>query len=254
MNKERIKKNFSRYAHLYDKYADVQRYAASKLIGKTDGKGIRDILEIGCGTGNYTLLLKKKFISADITALDISDKMIQIARGKISDDGINFGVFDAERIDFKKKFDLITSNASMQWFDDFGMAIKKYRSFLKEGGVMLFSIFGPLTFQRLNQILGKIFEKKFMISSCSFVDKEEIGRILAKDYKKVEIKEDVIEEEYSSLRDLLEKIKFTGERGGGMDGKVFMGPARFKKTEELYKESFGRIKAAYQIFYCKGEK
>ena len=56
------------------------------------------------------------------------------------------------------------------------------------------------------------------------------------------------------LLELLEKIKFTGERGPGMEGKVFFGPEGLRKAEQLYKKKFGAIRATYQIYFCKGTK
>ena len=80
MNKEIIARNFSRCAYLYDRYADVQKKAALEILGQIQDYSFSKILEIGCGTGNYTLLLREKFKRASITALDISRKMIEVAQ------------------------------------------------------------------------------------------------------------------------------------------------------------------------------
>ncbi len=91
IDKELIKRNFSRYAEYYDQYCSVQSLCARKLIEKNKTDCIRSllskrasgplrILEIGCGTGNYTKLLIKRFPNAEIKALDISPAMIKIAK------------------------------------------------------------------------------------------------------------------------------------------------------------------------------
>ncbi len=85
MDKQTLIKNFSKYAYAYDKYADVQNTAAFELISQIRENGFKSILEIGCGTGNYTAILRQKFKIAKIKAVDISGKMIEIARNKVKD-------------------------------------------------------------------------------------------------------------------------------------------------------------------------
>ena len=150
MDKKIIAKNFSRYASIYDKYADVQMQAALGLIFLAKEDNLKNILEFGCGTGIYTLLLRDKFKRASIRAVDISDKMIAVAQEKLKLKGIEFNVADAENISFDQKFDLITSNATVQWFEDLGNSLSKFKSMLKNGGIVSFSAFGPSTFFELN--------------------------------------------------------------------------------------------------------
>ena len=254
MDKEIISRNFSKYAHMYDEYADIQRHAAGKLIKKLKRPAPDNILEIGCGTGNYTALLGKKYISSKIEALDISDKMLDIARKKLPEGRVKLFLCDAESTDFRKKYGLVTSNASMQWFDDLNKVLRKYRDILEADGKILFSVFGPLTFRELNLVLGKISGKKEIVPACNFIGREGIREILESNFKKVRVEEEILNRKYPCLRKLLEKIKYTGERGMGASNGMFIGPEKLKDAEELYRNTFGGIKATYQIFYCKGEK
>src|SRR3990167_3889175 len=132
MDKKAVIRNFSRYARSYDKYADVQKRAASELLESIREEGFREILEIGCGTGNYTLLLRERFKNASLKAIDISGKMIDVASEKLKDKNIEFIVADAETVDIRGDFDCITSNASFQWFSDLGKTIKKYSAAIKK--------------------------------------------------------------------------------------------------------------------------
>lgn len=70
MDKSNIAHNFSRYAHLYDKYAGVQNQAALELVSSLKNNNFSKILELGCGTGNYTLMLREKFRDARIKAVE----------------------------------------------------------------------------------------------------------------------------------------------------------------------------------------
>jgi malonyl-CoA O-methyltransferase len=252
VNKDIIRRNFSRYAHLYDDHALVQKHAAGKLAGRAGKNGISSILEIGCGTGNYTAMLHGKFTGANIMALDISDRMLEMARKKIPGSRVEFISCDAETADVAGRYDLVTSNASMQWFEDLGLAARKYRSALNEKGKFLFSVFGPRTFRELNAVFEKVLAKKDIVPAGGFLSGEEISKTLDPSFRGVSVEEEMLEEEYPSLRALLESIKYTGERGAR--GAGYIGPGRMKEAEELYRETFGGIKATYQIFYCRGEK
>ncbi len=249
-----VEKNFSKYAHLYNDYASVQNYAAAELIKDTPTDGVENILEIGCGTGNYTLLLKKKFDAARIKAVDISARMIEMAKRKPCVQDIEFIIQDAEELDLIDKFELITSNASFQWFNNLELAIADYKDALVENGVILFSTFGPLTFCELGRSLREVLDKKAIIASDNFLGKMDMERILNKYFRCTAITESIVKEKYLSLTELLNKIKYTGAKGNGITGFPTLTRAMLSKIEDVYRSIFGTVEASYQIFFCKGIK
>lgn len=254
INKDTVARNFSRYAHLYDKYADIQRLAAEELIKELPCNGITNILEIGCGTGNYTWLLRERFKDSSIKALDISKKMIEVAEQKFPEGKIDFVVVDAEDIDINGKFDLVTSNAAFQWFNNVEGAFARYKKALKKKGGIAFTVFGPLTFLELNQSLREVLGKNVSISSINFLEKGELDTILKRHFKEVWMKELIVKERHSFLGELLNKIKYTGARGRGTNGHFLWREGLLKKIEEVYNTRFGQIEATYQIFFCKAIK
>ncbi|MDP3787167.1 MAG: malonyl-ACP O-methyltransferase BioC [Candidatus Omnitrophota bacterium] len=253
VDKETIIRNFSKYASTYDKYADIQKCAASELLGLMREDGFRRILEIGCGTGNYTLLLRERFKNASLKAIDISGKMIDVASEKLKDKSIEFIVADAETVDIREDFDCITSNASFQWFSDLGKTIKKYSAAIKKGGIILFSVFGPATFRELNASLRDVFKEASTVTD-NFMGKKELIKLLEENFKKVRIKEAFYEESFPCLKDLLHKIKFSGIRGNGMNGGTIFTPRALRGLEKVYLNKFKRISATYQVFYCEGRR
>lgn len=215
------------------------------------------ILEIGCGSGNYTLLLNERFTVAGLKAIDISQAMIDIASYKLKN-CVEFVVEDAETIDLNENFGLITSNACLQWLDDLEKALLKYKTLLDEKGVISFSIFGPDTFYELNQSLRKL--TGYSAAAVNFMPGETIEDILNRHFKHVSVQEMRHVEFFDKLKDLFDKIKYTGIRGEGL-GKRFFGVDLFNKLEENYRKSFcstdngkKRIPATYQIFLCRAEK
>lgn len=67
-------------------------------------------LELGCGTGEYTLRLAKT--GSKIIAIDISLLLIQQAKQKVKSLNVNFIIADAENLPFKDNtFDAVVGNA-----------------------------------------------------------------------------------------------------------------------------------------------
>lgn len=253
-DKEIVKRNFSRNAVHYDMYATAQNHSASKLIGKVNMSKVRDILDIGCGTGNYTKLLMDKFMDARIKAIDISCNMIEVARNKLKSKEIEFIIADAETVTLDEKFDLISSNASFQWFNNLEKVLVKYKKLLRRNGVILFSIFGPRTYYELNASLKELFRKDISIDSCSFFDKKILNGIFEKYFRNISIDEDILQEKYSSVLHLLNKIKYTGTRGSGIKDNSLWTAGIINDLERIYRKKYGNLMSTCQIFYCRGVK
>jgi malonyl-CoA O-methyltransferase len=224
MDKLKIANNFSRYAHFYDKYAGVQNEAALELVSYLTSGNFSKILELGCGTGNYTRLLREKFRDARIKAWDISEEMIYVAQKKLKNQDIEFMVADAEKIIPEMvdpvNFDLITSNACFQWLNNLGKALRGYVKSLQRGGVVCFSIFGPHTFFELNSALKSVL-KESRVDSANFCNRDSLMAMLKDNFKSVKINEVCYQESFDSLKGLLEKIKYSGIRGNGLSKKVY---------------------------------
>jgi len=254
IDKNIIEKNFSRYAECYDEYSSIQNMCASELISRVIIDNAARILEAGCGTGNYTKLLKDKFPNARIKAVDISGTMLEVAKRKLPDRNIEFITADAERIDFEERFDLISSNAAYQWFEDLKNTLLRYKDMLNEGGLISFSIFGPLTFCELNASLKESIGRDISIKSSSFLSRRKLVNLLKNHFRGVEVKEKIYREKYSALPELIRKIKCTGARGSGLERDNFWTPGEMRNLEHIYKEKFKDITATYQVFFCRGIK
>lgn len=73
----------------------------------------RRILDLGCGTGSTTLMLKQAFPQAEVIGLDLSPYMLVRAEHKAQTDGLNihWRHGDAEKTGFPDaSFDLVTAS------------------------------------------------------------------------------------------------------------------------------------------------
>jgi len=235
VDKKDIATRFSRYAKFYDSFSDIQREICLQLINEIKVEP-QDILEIGCGTGFYTKLLKERFPASKIVSLDISEEMVKIARKSVRES--LFFVADGEETGIKRRFDLITGSSCFQWFFNLRESLFQYKGILKKSGKILFSIFGNDTFQELREIVGM---------PSGLILKNDLTEIM-KEFNG-SLREERRVEEYPSLFFLLKKIKYSGEGMKIRDG--LWTKSVIENLEEAYKSRFGKIIATYQIFFCK---
>ncbi|MFP3982568.1 MAG: methyltransferase domain-containing protein [Desulfurivibrionaceae bacterium] len=217
--KEMIRRKFSRAADGYDNYAMIQRKCASHLL-ETLPSGFRpdSILEIGCGSGNYSRLLKEKYPGAAVTALDFSEEMLNIARQKTGGKGISFFTREAENylVQAEKRFSLITSNATLQWFKDLSGAFANMAKILEEDGIIHVSVFGPGSLTSLGKALREVVDSSIILPSEKFTDSASLREAASSHFDHLEIEELNFDRNFHSFLELLRQIHNTGT-GGFMD-------------------------------------
>lgn len=251
--KQTVEHNFSRHARRYDAYAAVQRGVGAHLLERLGSGSFAHVLDIGCGTGDYTHLLHQRYPAARITGIDLSASMIEEAKQKLSHHGIEFLVGDAETTAFDRPFDLITSNACFHWFDDLDATIAKCAVSLTDDGVLAFSSQGPRTFWELAECLDEVLPAHSPISARTFAGQGDLETTLYCHFPSVCVDEEIVTETYPSLLALLNTIKHTGTRGSGLEGTTVT-RAILRDLEQTYIKRAGAICATYQVFYCLARK
>lgn len=89
------------------------------------------VIDLGCGTGQLTKVLHEKLQAKHTLGIDTSPAMLQEAK-KLSSNGLTFIQKDILEIDPTQHYDLIFSNAALQWLPDhhklFPFLIKQLRN------------------------------------------------------------------------------------------------------------------------------
>jgi trans-aconitate 2-methyltransferase len=75
----------------------------------------RRIIDLGCGTGEITLALKRRWPEAEVSGLDSAPAML--AKARALGDEVEWIEADIARWSPERPFDLIFSNAALQWLD-----------------------------------------------------------------------------------------------------------------------------------------
>ncbi|MFT3895271.1 MAG: class I SAM-dependent methyltransferase [Anaerolineales bacterium] len=104
-----------------------------RLMSKAQGK----VLDVACGTGlNFPFFNS----ASEITAIDLSERMLDIARQKAVSLNLKIQtqVMDAEKLDFADgSFDTVTSSLSTCTFPDPIQALREMKRVCRAGGLIL---------------------------------------------------------------------------------------------------------------------
>lgn len=153
--KTRVKEAFSKHADTYELHAELQAHAANltaemlRVLKTKTALPDGDLLEIGCGTGFLTRRLIEIFPERNILSTDISEEMLNACRIRTgSARNLKFLAADAEDFSPSQEFALIASSFAFQWFLEPRAGIKRLLSFLKPGGILIFSVPGELSCPR----------------------------------------------------------------------------------------------------------
>ena len=103
-------------AKQYLRFGAERTRSAFDLLARIDLATPRRIVDLGCGPGNSTGLLRERWPDAEITGLDSSADMLEAARRDHA--GIDFVVGDIAEWTPDDGYDLVFSNAALQWVSD----------------------------------------------------------------------------------------------------------------------------------------
>ncbi len=91
------------------------------------------ILDLGCGSGELTQYLHERFEASETIGLDASDNMLEKARA-LEGKGLRFVKGQIELDPVAGEFDLIFSNAALQWVPEHEKILAIYAGKLRPGG------------------------------------------------------------------------------------------------------------------------
>jgi malonyl-CoA O-methyltransferase len=144
---------FAAASATYDDAAALQAQVRAELLSRLEllPAAPRAVLDLGAGTGQGALAIKRRFRGATVTAADFAAPMLQRARRRSRFwRPIRCVLADARELPFADaSFDLVFSNLMLQWLQPPDAALAEMRRVLRPGGLLLASSFGPETLQEL---------------------------------------------------------------------------------------------------------
>jgi trans-aconitate 2-methyltransferase len=104
------------------------------LIARIAATAPSTIIDLGCGTGTSTALLRAHWPAATVVGLDNSPEMIAAARP--SDAGVDWVVGDLRTWTADQPFDLVFSNAALHWVPDHAELFARLFDQVAPGGTL----------------------------------------------------------------------------------------------------------------------
>lgn len=129
----------------YLKFENERTQPAIDLANRIKIQNPQRIVDIGCGPGNSTQVLAQKYPNAKILGVDSSPDMIETAKKEHPE--IDFMQCDASRdlAMLGGEYDIVFSNACIQWIPEHERLIPNMIALLKKGGVL--AVQTPMNYQ-----------------------------------------------------------------------------------------------------------
>ena len=198
-------KEFSRFAHQYNKHNIVQAEVAKALIKKLPLKKYSNIIDLGCGSGEVYKNLQEQAVEfSSFTALDSAQSMLNMHP---SEKNISKVCIDFNDADFLKhlplrNYDLLLSSSALQWSKDLNFTLSAIATLSKSA---YFAVFTSATFKALH----KTANVKSPIHT-----KEEIQESILNHYDDVSFELENYTLDFNSVREMFSYIKQSGVSSG----------------------------------------
>lgn len=250
----RLRYNFGRAAAGYTEVAVLQRETESRLLEQLEvleDKRPARVLDVGSGPGLASAVMKGRWPKAEVIALDIALPMLtQVRRNSRFWRPIQRVCAEATRLPIAdNSIDVIFSNLCLQWVPDLPVALAEFRRVLREGGLLLFSSFGPDTLIELREAYLQAGERQPPLSPFAAI--QQVGdAMIAAGLRNPVLDRDRFILTYAEVMPLLRELRAIGagdarlQRPRGLGGKSRQ--ARMIAAYETQRHE-GRLPSTWEV-------
>jgi len=185
-------------------------YARNLAASLDLGEGAQ-ILELACGTGVLTrTLLSSARRPFSLTATDLNDAMLELAKQQVPDGDIRWQHVDAASLPFEPaSFDAVICQFGVMFFRDKVRAASETRRVLRPGGVYLFNTWGALSenpcFRVANETISRFMPEPptFFALAFGYHDRQQVmADLRAGGFREITIETVDLEGRSPSVKDL----------------------------------------------------
>jgi SAM-dependent methyltransferase len=127
--------SFDHFAADYDRFATLEPGTIRDwLVAQLPARGHR-ALDAGCGSGRHTLALAENY--DQVVAVDISERLIEIARERRSRSNVRYRVSDLMSVVDRDEFDLVFSSTTLHHVPDVRAALLHLRGLVTAAGIAI---------------------------------------------------------------------------------------------------------------------
>jgi malonyl-CoA O-methyltransferase len=254
---ESVAQQFSRAAESYERGAGIHRHVAARLMEMLPDPaviGAGRILELGCGTGVLTSLLRQRFPAARLCAVDIAEGMAGYLRETHAADGRLWCVVaDACSFAVLQPFDLVVSSSALHWATPIESVMANILQLLKPGGQLVAALMVEDTLRELHALRRMIAPDKIPQGRLPRT-REVLDALHATGLKLERQTEEVVRAQYHSADDFLRTIHAQGLTGGAVSRASH--PLTRSELKNLtqaydlsYRELMGGVYASFEVLY-----
>ena len=249
VRKHCVRTRFAKSLYSYKSHAEVQTRMAETLIEelrRLQFTRFESVLEIGCGSGLLTERFLKTFQADTFYANDlvesceemVSDIVRQYPQGNFTFIG---GDIEQHVAELPGELDLLISNATFQWLEDFESFLPRLKAHMKPNGTLAFSTFGPHNLSEIRHLSG---------NSLTYLRREAIQDLLKQHFQVMTCSEELVPLTFPSPRQVLNHLRLTGVNGVSQQKWT---KSNLKTFEQRYREEFGhegQVSLTYHPILC----
>lgn len=271
-NRKHVRQHFSKAAARYDEAAVVQKLTAEELDQRLDliKLDIKNLVDLGAGTGFLTEKLKARFPQAEIVAIDLSDQMLQRTQVRLKQSNhqawwwrlfnkstlknVHFIQADAYSLPLDDgSQDLVMTNFMLQWCDDLDLVLAEARRVLRPGGLLMLSSLGPDTLKELRQAWVEVEGEAGHQRLNQFIDMHDLGDALIR----AGFGQPVMDVEHYTLTydqpiGVLRDLKAIGATNAYRErADTLLGKNKFKSMLSAYNQfrNDGKVPATFEVVH-----
>ncbi len=229
------------------------------------------VLDAGCGEGVDMRMLKARYAQARVLGIDASALMLALAQGgqlaalpllrrwlyrwspANNADGVvaDFLCGDFAALPLPSNaIDLVWSNLALHWHPQPDCVFAEWRRVLRVDGLLMFSCFGPDTFQQLRSAFAEVDNAPHALP---FVDMHDFGDMLVNvGFSTPVMDMESITVTYDSVEKLMADVRSWGGNPLSTQRRGLMGKGAWKKVVdaiEQMRQPDGRIPLTFEIIY-----
>ncbi|RAU23883.1 trans-aconitate 2-methyltransferase [Paramagnetospirillum kuznetsovii] len=119
---------------LYSAFAQPRLRPALDMMSRIETESPSRVVDLGCGTGNITRLLKQRWPGAQVTGIDSSPEMLATARD--GGGGVAYHLGDMGAWRAEGPVDVLFSNAALHWLGGHDTLFPRLMSMVAPGGTL----------------------------------------------------------------------------------------------------------------------
>lgn len=267
LDKRMVRRSFEQAAASYDQSAVLQREICDRMLSRLEYiKYVpARIIDAGSGTGYGTRKLIERYPAAEVIPMDIALTMHDRARHALIEQlpgwqrwlpfkrhqPKDYICADIEQLPLcEASVGMIWSNLAIQWCNDLKQTFTEAYRVLEDGGLLMFSTFGPDTLKELRQV----FESVDSFNHVNrFIDMHDIGDMLVGSGFSLPVMDmEYITLTYEDVKSVMQDLKAIGARNATLGRRRgLMGKATWQQVIDQYEilRKDGRLPATYEVVY-----